>query len=116
MEITFKGLALLPQYMTTKDVENQTWAPTFVKGDKNTLSSSGYSVVGTATLTVTLHDAKEIHAGRIAALQETLQVHRAESHRKENAILNAISKLQAIDYDPSTDTKPIDLSEFDTPF
>lgn len=101
MKVEFTGLAVLPPYMVAKSVEDGSYAPMFTPGDKNNMAAHGYSVVGTATLVVELHDPKDIHAGKVAALQEQLQAVRADNHRKENAILDAISKLQAIDYDPS---------------
>lgn len=103
MQVEFKGLALAHEFMSIKDVQNGC-APTFNHGDKNNLANHGFSVIGTATLVVELHDPKTVQAGKIAALQEQLQAVRADNHRKANAILDAISKLQAIDYDPSAPT------------
>lgn len=101
MQVEFKGLATIAQWQSVKSIESATDAPCFVAGDKNTMAAHGYSVIGTATLVVELHDPKTVQAGKIAALQEQLQAVCAENHRKENAILDQISKLQAIDYDPS---------------
>lgn len=101
MKVEFTGLAVIPQWQSVKRIESATDAPCFLMGDKNDMAAHGYSVVGTATMVVELHDPKDIHAGKVAALQEQLQAVRADNHRKENAILEQISKLQAIDYDPS---------------
>lgn len=100
MQVEFKGLALAHEFMSIKDVQDGC-APAFTQGGTNLLAKNGYSVIGTATLVVELHDPKTVQAGKIAALQEQLQAVRADNHRKENAILDQISKLQAIDYDPS---------------
>lgn len=101
MQVEFKGLATIAQWQSVKSIESATDAPLFVAGEKNTMAAHGYSVIGTATLVVDLYDPKTAHAAKITALQVQLQAVRTESLRQETAILDQISKLQAIDYDPS---------------
>lgn len=61
----------------------------------------GYARIGTATVTVELFSENEIVAGQISALNQALQKERAESQQRQNAILESISKLQAINYTPA---------------
>jgi hypothetical protein len=54
--------------------------------------------VGVATITVTLHPREDLVAKELEGLNTQLQNVRAENQRRENAILDRISKLQALDY------------------
>lgn len=54
--------------------------------------------VGTAKLTAEILPADAIHDSRLAALKAELEKERAESQMKQNAILDRISKLQALEY------------------
>ena len=56
--------------------------------------------VGFAEVTLTLLDDKHVTATQLAQLQAQLQTVRAENQKRENAILDQISKLQAITYTP----------------
>lgn len=53
---------------------------------------------GTATITYEFVDEKELVANKVTALEAELQKERAESEVKCNAILEQISKLQALEY------------------
>lgn len=66
--------------------------------DSGYFEQQGYTLVGTATVTVELYAEGQIQAARISALKSQLQTVRAENQQRENAILDQISKLQAIDY------------------
>ena len=55
--------------------------------------------VGTAHITVELLDVKNIKNKQLAALQAQLQQERADSQVRQNAILEQISKLQALEWD-----------------
>ena len=57
-----------------------------------------WTEVGTAEVTVTFHPAETVVAKELQGLQAQLQKVRAENHMRENAILDRISKLQAITY------------------
>lgn len=63
------------------------------------MSNSGWVEVGTATATVTLHDTDAVVGKQVAALKQELQNVRAAAQMQENAILERISKLQAITYE-----------------
>ena len=55
--------------------------------------------VGTAEVVVTLFPREEVASKELEGLRAQLQKVRAENHVRENAILDRISKLQAITYD-----------------
>lgn len=58
----------------------------------------GWVHVGTAQISVDVLPLESIKMGQFEALKAQLQKVRAENQKRENAILDAISKLQAIDY------------------
>lgn len=57
-----------------------------------------WAEVGVATITVTLHPRDELVAKELEGLNAQLQKVRADNAMRENAILDRISKLQAIEY------------------
>lgn len=57
-----------------------------------------WAEVGVATITVTFYPREELVAKELEGLNAQLQHVRAENQRRENAILDRISKLQAIEY------------------
>lgn len=62
----------------------------------------GWVHVGTARVSVDVLLLEAIHMGQLDALKAELQKVRAENQQRENAILAAISKLQAIEYVEAT--------------
>lgn len=62
------------------------------------MSSCGYVKVGMATVEVEVLPAEELQSQQLAMLTAQLEKERAESQVKQNAILDRISKLQAIGY------------------
>lgn len=61
--------------------------------------TAGWVKVGTAHITIELLDAKEIQNEQLAMLQAQLQKERADSQVRQNAILDQISKLQALEWE-----------------
>ena len=59
----------------------------------------GWAEVGVATITITFHPRDELVAKELDGLNTQLQKVRAENQQRENAILDRISKLQAITYE-----------------
>lgn len=55
--------------------------------------------IGTATVTVTFFEDAEIHKSELAILNRQLSVTRAENQKRENAILDQISKLSSLTYE-----------------
>lgn len=62
------------------------------------LDQEGYTRIGTATVVLMLHDDKEIISNQMDALNKQLAATRADNQRRENAILDRISKLQALTF------------------
>lgn len=63
------------------------------------MTEHGWIKVGTAHITVELLDPKDIQNEQLAALQAQLQKERADSQMRQNAILDRISKLQALEWE-----------------
>ena len=61
-------------------------------------NTDGWVEVGMATITVTLHPRDELVAKELDGLNAQLQKVRAENQQRENAILDRISKLQALEH------------------
>ena len=70
---------------------------TYINHDMS--DTEGWAEVGVATITVTFHPREELVAKELEGLNTQLQKVRAENQQRENAILDRISKLQAITYD-----------------
>lgn len=66
--------------------------------DHDMSDSAGWSEVGTAEITVTFFPIDAIVAKELDGLKTQLQKVRAENQERENAILDQISKLQALEY------------------
>lgn len=62
--------------------------------------------VGFAEVTVTLFSRDEVVSKELDSLNAQLQKVRAENQQRENAILDRISKLQALDYTAPAPTMP----------
>jgi hypothetical protein len=95
--------------MTSKSPE-QLWAePTHVCGsvlsfgepDLN-MEGCGWTRVGTAEMTVTLVDDRQIIDNKVASLRAQLQKNRADAHMREQEILHNISKLLALEFDEAS--------------
>lgn len=94
------GLALKSNHTDLKDIADGKREPTITFNDAEYLITKlGYAVVGTVEATVTLHSEDQVIASQLAALQAQLQTVRAEHLKEQNAILDQISKLQAITND-----------------
>lgn len=61
-------------------------------------SSEEWAEVGVATITVTLFPREQVVEKELSGLKQQLEKVRADNHMRENAILDRISKLQAIEY------------------
>lgn len=97
MEITYNATAYLGSYQNLENIVRGDLMPVLAMGDENPyFEGEGYPKIGTAVLTVTLHSNDKIVSGQIEALNTQLQKMRAEHQKAQNAILDKISKLQAI--------------------
>lgn len=99
MKVQFQAKAYLSKYHDIEDVANGECLPQIIADNESIYyEQQGYSLIGTATITVELHTEDQLMAAKLAALKEQLQAVRAENQQRENAILDQISKLQAINY------------------
>jgi hypothetical protein len=70
-----------------------------------TSSESGYferegnPLIGKATVTIELFKPEEITGKQVEALRQKLQTMRAEHQSAQNALINQISKLEALTFD-----------------
>jgi hypothetical protein len=71
-------------------------AMTYINHDMS--SADEWVEVGLAQITVTFHPREELVAKELEGLKSQLEKVRADNHMRENAILDRISKLQAIEY------------------
>ena len=99
MQVQFTAKAYLSSYRDITEVANGSHMPQIHGGDGSYFEQQGYSLIGTATVTIELHTNDQIMAAKLEALQAQLQTVRAENQQRENAILDQISKLTAISYD-----------------
>lgn len=83
---------------TVKEGELDEAAGELVYLNHDMSDTEGWSEVGVATITVTLHPRDEIVAKELEGLNTQLQNVRAENQQRENAILDRISKLQALEF------------------
>lgn len=65
------------------------------------MESCGYVLVGEATIEVSILPVEDLQHQQLATLQAELQRERAESMERQNAILDRISKLQALTFEPA---------------
>ena len=94
----WKDVATLKQLI---EQGKTTAAVDYLSTSNHDMSSSGWAEVGTATVTVTLHDENELTEKALESLHKQLREVRAENQQHENFILDRISKLQAITYEPA---------------
>lgn len=94
MEITFKAFAYADRWTNLDEVVKGESQPHIIPWD----SFDGYTQIGTAVVTVTMYPANDIQAKELDRLNKQLQTVRAENQQRENAILDQISKLQALTF------------------
>lgn len=63
--------------------------------------ATDWTEVGIATITVEFYPREQIIAKQIDGLREQLRRHRINAHLSEQAILEQISKLQALTFEPA---------------
>lgn len=98
-EVTFEAFAYLPKYVEIDAVRNGEELPAISLCDNDGwYAKEGYPKIGTVKVTIDLHSADNIVQQQIEALNVELQNERAKSQQRQNAILNQISKLQALTF------------------
>lgn len=97
MEITYTaGAYMNPRWHRIESIVIGKDTPTLSSSDPKYMRKEGYVLIGEATVTVRLLPADERTRRELEALNAQLQAMRAEHHRAQQAILDRISKLQAL--------------------
>jgi hypothetical protein len=102
VKFIYQAFVFAAKYQSIDDIDNGQTRPMLADETNGYFAKQGYPLVGTAEVTVTLHSSDEIVQNQITALQTQLQDARAQAHLAEQAILERISKLQALTYEPTT--------------
>lgn len=95
MHIQFTAKAYINEFQTLEGVINGSEMP-LITDDGAYFESRGFTHIGVATVTIELLSHDNIALKKLEALQAQLHTVRAENQQRENAILDQISKLQAI--------------------
>lgn len=99
MQVNFTAKAYMHQYESMSAIVNGQEMPHLtISGGY--FEKEGYPQIGVASVTIELFSEDEITSKKLEALQAQLHTVRADNQRRENAILDRISKLQAINYTP----------------
>lgn len=102
MKFTYQAFVYTNKYTTIDDIAAGRGQPMLAQDKDGYFAKQGYLLIGTAEVTVTLHSNDEIVQSQITSLHAQLQNARAQAHQAEQAILERISKLQALTYEPAT--------------
>ena len=96
---TYKSMNELVEILESGNIKSAVDYVTYANHD---MSLSGWTHIGAAEITVTLLPQEDIVSKEVEGLKKQLQAVRAEAQMRENAILDRISKLQALTYDEVT--------------
>lgn len=100
MQITFKQDILMTPYQRLEDIISGKAEPTTAPSGCD-MSEHGYTLIGTGEVTATLFSRDQVVQAQIEALNKRLQAERAETQQRQQAILDQISKLQALTFEPA---------------
>jgi hypothetical protein len=101
VKYTAEMKAFLPDYYSAECLKDGTCIEKvhLTAGNGDYCKEQGYPLVGMATVTLEiLIDEEDLIASKVDALKTKLQKERADSEVRCNAILEQISKLQALEY------------------
>lgn len=99
MKHTYTAKAFInPEWDSVEGVKAGRNAPALTTGDGAYYKGEGYVFIGDAAVSIDLIDPQDYHAQHLDALNAKLQATRAENQKRENAILDQISKLQALTF------------------
>lgn len=92
---TWQGIDTILHSVSKGKLDEAAAAMTYVNHDMS--DTNGWAEVGVATVTVTLHPRAALIEKELQGLEIQLQRIRAENQLRENAILDRIGKLQALE-------------------
>lgn len=102
MKHTYTAKAFIDgKYESVEGLKAGRCVPLLTQGDGSYWIKEGHIHIGDATVTVELFDDKTIHAKQLDGLNTQLQAVRAENQKRENAILDQISKLTCLTHEES---------------
>lgn len=97
MKHTYKKLAV--DILEPGEGPNEKYCPSLIEeGSLKSYTPNGFVVVGEATVTVEYLDPATIHKNQLTAINAELQEVRANNQKRENEVLDKLSKLQALTY------------------
>jgi hypothetical protein len=92
----WRGIESILHSVSAGKLDEAVSGMTYINHDMS--HTEDWTEVGTAEITVTLHPRGTVVEKELAGLKQQLEKVRADNHMRENAILDRISKLQAIEY------------------
>lgn len=96
--ITYTANAYASEWQDLEKVVSGKETPLTTMYDTDCLSESD-TYLGKATITLELGSMEQISAAQIKRLESMLETVRAENQKRENALIDRISKLTAIGYE-----------------
>lgn len=96
---TIKAFVYINPWTTVDSLKSGKQTPVLSLGGRSEYyESEDYSLIGEADVNIEFYDADTIREQQLEALKGALQRERAATEVRQNAILESISKLQAIEY------------------
>lgn len=100
MQVEFEASVWMGEYTNLEEIASGKSMPTIAAKDSD-WSDMNYTRVGTAKVVVSLCSEDEVLQNKLHSLNAALQKERAESQSRQNYILEQISKLQALTFEPA---------------
>ena len=97
MQVKFTAKAYLPDHRSIEEVANGSELP-HITTNGTYFEREGLPQIGTVEVIITLHSENAIVSSQVAALQQMLETQRCKAYMAERAILEKISKLQALTF------------------
>lgn len=99
MKVQFNGVYVyMDRHMDLKRIANGDSLPYLCKGHSNYFEKEGSPLIGTATVVIEFFPEDQIVGKQVDALRKQLEAMRAEHQRAQNALIDKISKLQALTF------------------
>ena len=99
MKVQFNGVHVyMDKHMALENIAKGNTLPYLCKGQSNYFEREGSPMIGTATVVIEFFKEDQIVGKQVDALRKQLEVMRAEHQRAQNALIDKISKLQALTF------------------
>lgn len=100
MQVEFEASVWMSDYSSLEEIASGKSIPSITDKDAD-WSDMNYTRVGTAKVVVSLYSEDEVLRNKLHSLNAALQKERAESQIRQNYIIDQISKLQALTFEPA---------------